>query len=186
MRGTATVITDGVVHRRSMSSIKYVGQQRRHSLTADLTRRITMPRRRIPRIPIPHRSDRRRSGGNAIDAQRPPRRRGESERIAAAHGCLGWMRQSSQRANSPDRWASTRRGSPPSASCSASWSIEQLEELAAESQALVDKAMAMVKANASPMLIGVSPSSAVVVVDVATGEPDQRDAAGAEPQTPTP
>jgi hypothetical protein len=64
-------------------------------------------------------------------------------------------------------------------------SLEQLEELAAQSQALVDKAMAMVKANASPMLIGVSPSSAVVVVDVATGEPDQRDAAGAEPQTPT-
>ena len=64
-------------------------------------------------------------------------------------------------------------------------SIGQLEELAVASQALVDKAMAMVRANASPMLIGVSPSSAVVVVDVATGEPDQRDAAGAELQTPT-
>jgi hypothetical protein len=64
--------------------------------------------------------------------------------------------------------------------------IKQLEILAAESQALVDRATAMVKANASPMLIGVSPSSAVVVIDVATGEPDQRDAAGAELQTPTP
>ena len=41
-----------------------------------------MPRRRIPNTSLPRRPDRRRSGGNAIDAQRPPRRRGESERIA--------------------------------------------------------------------------------------------------------
>ena len=33
-------------------------------------------------------------------------------------------------------------------------SVEQLEQLAAESQALVDRAMAMVRANASPMLVG--------------------------------
>ena len=52
-------------------------------------------------------------------------------------------------------------------------SLDQLEQLAAESQALVDKAMAMVKANASPMLIGVSPVP-VAGVDVATGEPAEQ------------
>ena len=68
-------------------------------------------------------------------------------------------------------------------------SLEQLEELAAESQALVDKAMAMARANASPLLIGVSASPAAAV-DVVAGEPteqssaptvtDQRDAAAAD------
>ena len=43
-------------------------------------------------------------------------------------------------------------------------SLEQLEELAAESQALVDKAMAMVKANASPTLFGASASPAAANV----------------------
>jgi hypothetical protein len=69
-------------------------------------------------------------------------------------------------------------------------SVEQLEELAVASQALVDRAAAMVRANASPMLIGVSPSHAATVDDVTTGElteqstaptvSDQRDAAGAK------
>lgn len=43
-----------------------------------------MPRRRIPNTSLPCRSDRRRRGGNALDAQRPARRgrAGEVERIA--------------------------------------------------------------------------------------------------------
>ena len=43
-----------------------------------------MPRRRIPATSLPHRPDRRRPRGNAIDAQRPARRGrpGEVERIA--------------------------------------------------------------------------------------------------------
>ena len=43
-----------------------------------------MPRRSIPRTSIPCRPDRRRSRGNAIDAQHPARRgrRGQVERIA--------------------------------------------------------------------------------------------------------
>ncbi len=49
--------------------------------------------------------------------------------------------------------------------------LAQLEELAAASQALVDRAMAMARANASPMLIGFSPSSAATVDDVTSGEP---------------
>lgn len=43
-----------------------------------------MPRRCIPLTSLPYRPDRRRPGGNAIDAQRPARRgrAGEVERIA--------------------------------------------------------------------------------------------------------
>jgi hypothetical protein len=43
-----------------------------------------MPRRRIPDTTLPRRPDRRRSGGNATDAQRSVRRgrRGEIEKIA--------------------------------------------------------------------------------------------------------
>ena len=50
--------------------------------------------------------------------------------------------------------------------------VAQLEELAAASQALVDRAMAMVKANAnaSPMLVGASASQAAHVDNVAGGE----------------
>ena len=41
-----------------------------------------MPRRRIPNVSVPRRPDRRRSGGNATDAQRPARRaRGQVEAI---------------------------------------------------------------------------------------------------------
>jgi hypothetical protein len=68
-------------------------------------------------------------------------------------------------------------------------SLAQLEELSAESQALVNKAAMMVRANASPLLVGVSPSPAAAVNDVTTGEPtaqsqaptvsDQHDAAAA-------
>ena len=43
----------------------------------------------------------------------------------------------------------------------ASLDIHDLEQIAAESQALVDKAFAMVRANASPMLAGGSPAPAV-------------------------
>lgn len=39
-------------------------------------------------------------------------------------------------------------------------SLEQLEEFAAASQALVDRAMAMVRANASPTLVGAAPAPA--------------------------
>jgi hypothetical protein len=56
---------------------------------ADATNRLNpkenhMPRRRIPVDPLPRRLDRRRSGGNAMDAQRRPRRgrRGQAETIA--------------------------------------------------------------------------------------------------------
>ena len=52
--------------------------------------------------------------------------------------------------------------------------VAQLEELAAASQALVDKAMAMVRANASPMLVGVSPSPAGSVGDVIACEPAEQ------------
>jgi hypothetical protein len=73
--------------------------------------------------------------------------------------------------------------------------IADLDQLAAESQALVDRAFAMVRANAAPMLVGISPSPATGVDDVTTGGPtvqstahasDQRDAAGAEPLRETP
>ena len=72
----------------------------------------------------------------------------------------------------------------------ASLDIHDLEQIAAESQALVDKAFAMVRANTSPMPVAVSSSPAADVVDV-TNEPNkqctahtisaQPDAAGAEP-----
>ena len=78
----------------------------------------------------------------------------------------------------------------------ASLDIHDLEQLAAESQALVDKAFAMVRANASPMMIGVSPSPYVGVVDVIPAEliakstahtvPDQSGAGGAGPLRQTP
>ena len=50
--------------------------------------------------------------------------------------------------------------------------IQQLEELAAESQALVDRAMAMVKANSreTRMIVGASAVSPGGVDDGATGE----------------
>lgn len=51
--------------------------------------------------------------------------------------------------------------------------IHDLEELAAESQALVDKAFAMVRANASPMLVGVSPSPSAGAIDITPCEPTE-------------
>ena len=72
--------------------------------------------------------------------------------------------------------------------------IHDLEQLARESQALVDRAFALARANASPTMIGVSRSPDVGVVDVNTGEPteqptphrvsDQLDAANVEPGLP--
>ena len=50
-------------------------------------------------------------------------------------------------------------------------SVEQLEQLAAESQSLVDKARAMVQANIRPMLVGVSPPPTPGVHGVVAGEP---------------
>jgi hypothetical protein len=234
-----------------------------------------MPRRRIPTTSLPPRPDRRRPGGNTIDAQRPARRgrRGEVERIAERRTTALELRKKGDSFRSIARqlgvdvhtahadvaaelaalretivteatelrelelarldemnlglWPHIQEGSAAAVSAGVrvserrsrllgidapvvtkseltgsmgvyaeklaaerelfgKLSLEQLEELAAASQALVERAMAMVRANASPMLIGVSSSSAAVVVDVATGEPDQWDAAGAEPQTPTP
>jgi hypothetical protein len=51
-------------------------------------------------------------------------------------------------------------------------SIQQMEEIAAESQALVDKVMAKVNANAreTRMVVGVSPSPAAGVDNVGTGD----------------
>ena len=49
-------------------------------------------------------------------------------------------------------------------------SVEQLEELAAESQRLVDRAAAMVQANVRPILVGIS-SPAAGVGEVTAGEP---------------
>ena len=47
------------------------------------TRSTTMPRRRLPHLPVPPRSDGRRERGNATGAQRRPRaRRGQLEAIA--------------------------------------------------------------------------------------------------------
>ncbi len=51
--------------------------------------------------------------------------------------------------------------------------VSQLEELAAASQALLDRAKAMVRANASPTLLGISPAPAGDVDDVAAGEPTE-------------
>ena len=50
-------------------------------------------------------------------------------------------------------------------------SVEQLEELAAESQRLVDRAAAMVQANVRPILVGISSSPAAGVGEVTAGEP---------------
>jgi hypothetical protein len=241
-----------------------------------------MPRRRIPNASVPRRPDRRRSGGNAIDAQRSPRRRGESERIAErrvlalelrkaggsyreiarqlgidTHTAWGDVaaelaairEQTVEQAHelralelerldgmTSGLWPRIQEGSAAAVSAGvrvserrsrllgldepvvtkseltgslgvhaerlaverelfAKLDVAQLEELAAASQALVDRAMAMAQANASPMLIGVSPSPAATIVDVTTREPkpstpdtvsDQRDALGPEPLPPDP
>jgi hypothetical protein len=78
----------------------------------------------------------------------------------------------------------------------ASLDIHDLEQLAAESQALVDRAFALARADASPTLAGVSPSPIARVDDVVLSEPtdqsttsaasDQRDVAGEEPLCQTP
>jgi hypothetical protein len=198
-----------------------------------------MPRRRIPSTPLPHRPDRRRQRGNAIDAQRRPRRArpGQLEAIAArrvralelrkagapyrqiatelgvdvhtAHADVGaelaalretaGVEATELRELELERldgmtaglWPQVREGSPPAVSAAvrvserrsrllgldapiatkneltgslgvyadrlaaerelfAQLDIKQLEELAAQSQALVDRAMAMVQAQRVP------------------------------------